>query len=208
MEGQAQLGSSPLARGTQNNRLSILLISGLIPARAGNTLLKKTPRGPPGAHPRSRGEHRPAISIWIPFRGSSPLARGTRKTAFKELSLIGLIPARAGNTRELQRRCAGARAHPRSRGEHIENPKARLPSPGSSPLARGTRKEALEVIQLTGLIPARAGNTQSPEQQFRSLRAHPRSRGEHQLLRRADSPSLGSSPLARGTRRSWHQPSH
>ena len=100
----------------------------------------------------------------------------------------------------MQRRCAGARAHPRSRGEHIENPKARLPSPGSSPLARGTRKEALEVIQLTGLIPARAGNTQSPEQQFRSLRAHPRSRGEHQLLRRADSPSLGSSPLARGTR--------
>ena len=50
-------GSSPLARGTLSGFAVGLLASGLIPARAGNTVYKSGLGGNYGAHPRSRGEH-------------------------------------------------------------------------------------------------------------------------------------------------------
>ena len=103
-------------------RLWLALVTGLIPARAGNTPGLAVHFVGEGAHPRSRGEHGNELVGGVPNRahprsrgehdqrlgmehwrkGSSPLARGT----LKELSLIvgtsGLIPARAGNTRPLQ----------------------------------------------------------------------------------------------------------
>ena len=50
-------GSSPLARGTPGNHRLRWTRPGLIPARAGNTVHGRSGRWPPGAHPRSRGEH-------------------------------------------------------------------------------------------------------------------------------------------------------
>ena len=54
---------------------------------------------------------------------------------------------------------------------------------------------------MPGLIPARAGNTPSPQGTVRSRWAHPRSRGEHLLLTVNALLAWGSSPLARGTPR-------
>ena len=71
------------------------------------------------------------------------------------------------------------RAHPRSRGEHLSVRFGDGLSLGSSPLARGTRKAALDKATLAGLIPARAGNTNNTEIYEFKDRAHPRSRGEH-----------------------------
>ena len=72
--------------------------SGLIPARAGNTLNVKSHGVAVGAHPRSRGEHFGGfLSVWV-VRGSSPLARGTLRWLLDNVVRPGLIPARAGNT--------------------------------------------------------------------------------------------------------------
>ncbi len=131
--------------------------------------------------------------------GSSPLARGTPAMWVDETFSLGLIPARAGNTSQQKPTRNRRGAHPRSRGEHPAKTAVAEPDPGSSPLARGTREgfscEALEV----GLIPARAGNTQSTGMSHRGRWAHPRSRGEHLAGRWRRRARSGSSPLARGT---------
>ena len=71
---------------------------------------------------------------------------------------------------------------------------------GSSPLARGTLRIIKVKANANRLIPARAGNTQSPSPSAAEPTAHPRSRGEHEKARTATAEVTGSSPLARGTR--------
>ena len=134
-------------------------------------------------------------------RGSSPLARGTRWPGFRQRLCQGLIPARAGNTKVTVKSDSEDRAHPRSRGEHPERRYRKAPKPGSSPLARGTHVARLVHPAARGLIPARAGNTFLIRRRRNGIGAHPRSRGEHRLATDSNGQYLGSSPLARGTRR-------
>ena len=91
--------------------------------------------------------------------GSSPLARGTLDRSNDHIAALGLIPARAGNTRALFGDVRPLRAHPRSRGEHAVLAGHCVFLPGSSPLARGTLPQRVEGLNAQGLIPARAGNT-------------------------------------------------
>ena len=134
-------GSSPLARGTPVPATDGLTEGGLIPARAGNTLHNLYLVMVPWAHPRSRGEHVPAVRFKLTGPGSSPLARGTL-VLFLPLGFpIGLIPARAGNTAGTLTRVAALGAHPRSRGEHRLVPYCMGLHLGSSPLARGTLQD-------------------------------------------------------------------
>ena len=173
---------------------------GLIPARAGNTLQPRHTRINTRAHPRSRGEHCPAPGRLAAVLGSSPLARGTLTAILRACGRVGLIPARAGNTGEKLYSSGVAGAHPRSRGEHIGAVYVSVSVVGSSPLARGTRFIPDALMQSSGLIPARAGNTRLIRSRVSEMRAHPRSRGEHSSRRLVIPSSLGSSPLARGTR--------
>ena len=152
-------GSSPLARGTHIELDHLNVVDGLIPARAGNTWESDTQRTPHGAHPRSRGEHGENFGITTLRKGSSPLARGTRRCKRIKSVKHGLIPARAGNTNHRRTHSYPARAHPRSRGEHTRRITDDDTQWGSSPLARGTRLAQTPDSRRTGLIPARAGNT-------------------------------------------------
>ena len=190
-----------------------------IPARAGNTAADGHPRGRSTVHPRSRGEHddnsalaqRRAVHprsrgehVWRTIqraarRGSSPLARGTR-SSIADLQCEGrFIPARAGNTAQGTPCWLEHAVHPRSRGEHRSTKKFPRPKYGSSPLARGTPDEQLDVVRVMRFIPARAGNTHFIPPRVRSYPVHPRSRGEHMRSALAASVWSGSSPLARGT---------
>ena len=90
-------------------------------------------------------------------------------------------------------------AHPRSRGEHISSSPIDTVIDGSSPLARGTRQDAVRESLRYRLIPARAGNTGTEATRFAITSAHPRSRGEHVLGTFCFLLGCGSSPLARGT---------
>ena len=172
-------GSSPLARGTLLASNQDGPTRGLIPARAGNTVYASWVPRKFRAHPRSRGEHM-LVSVGLSVvRGSSPLARGTQALAGDGGEPGGLIPARAGNTFLVTGLPPVPWAHPRSRGEHAACPSVGRVSPGSSPLARGTRRDIGLPGRFVGLIPARAGNTRKQILNIRSIRAHPRSRGEH-----------------------------
>ena len=118
--------------------------------------------------------------------GSSPLARGTHKASAAFSKTNGLIPARAGNTGEVEHYRVPFGAHPRSRGEHGLKMASGEPQAGSSP--------------------ARAGNTLALARVVKLWRAHPRSRGEHVRYELLKVQQPGSSPLARGTRHPFFMP--
>ena len=69
---------------------------------------------------------------------------------------------------------------------------------GSSPLARGLRREGQRGCDGGRIIPARAGFTRARPRAWRRLPDHPRSRGVYALGRVWTENPVGSSPLARG----------
>ena len=192
------LGSSPHARGAQLQRVPRRARRGIIPACAGSTY--RTPRcmGPRRDHPRMRGEHpstaRPAPTL----SGSSPHARGARAARPCASSSCRIIPACAGSTRELLRRVAGVRDHPRMRGEHRPEELRGQWAQGSSPHARGAPLPAPGRHLLPGIIPACAGSTVIASSVRLRGWDHPRMRGEHSISASVYGPPLGSSPHARG----------
>ena len=153
------MGSSPLARGALLRPEAAETDNGLIPARAGSTIVWQACQPVARAHPRSRGEHFLGGDFDTRRWGSSPLARGAPALADMLSPYIGLIPARAGSTPTQPHAGRAVRAHPRSRGEHSITDGATTTSLGSSPLARGALIEHPFYSVAGGLIPARAGST-------------------------------------------------
>ena len=218
----ARTGSSPLARGTRmSGRLAVAPVR-FIPARAGNTGWGGTGAAGSAVHPRSRGEHSTAAALGLELTGSSPLARGTPHARRRQRRCLRFIPARAGNTCPLvPAHCAASGSSPLARGTLLRPrrwPGARRFIParagntpgdggragvddGSSPLARGTRAVADGGGVPRRFIPARAGNTRPSILRVVRGPVHPRSRGEHLHDLRGAEVGIGSSPLARGTRR-------
>ena len=150
----------------------------IIPALAGNTRSRPGRAGEAGDHPRSRGEYGTGAQAADLARGSSPLSRGIPRWAASSAAVVGIIPALAGNTHQVQHR--------------------RSETDGSSPLSRGIPDPAAMVTDRTWIIPALAGNTSGHMILTRLTTDHPRSRGEY---RSHVAPSIGhngSSPLSRG----------
>ena len=94
----------------------------------------------------------------------------------------------------------GSGAHPRSRGENKQARATAMAQEGSSPLTRGKRRLSQFMAIRCRLIPAHAGKTDNHGCIRIGGRAHPRSRGENDLIRVAGYLSVGSSPLTRGKR--------
>ena len=152
-----RIGSSPLARGLQRVRVGGELPDRIIPARAGFTSRGDGHEGPRRDHPRSRGVYRWGRSAHGDLSGSSPLARGLRIDLVPTLLEVGIIPARAGFTEVYGRVRGSARDHPRSRGVYVTNQLLSDAPAGSSPLARGLRREGRRDRHGGRIIPARAG---------------------------------------------------
>ena len=91
-------GSSPLARGLPGVDVRYLERTRIIPARAGFTDPMSRPSATVRDHPRSRGVYHDTDGPTVLVNGSSPLARGLQRAAYRERTAKGIIPARAGFT--------------------------------------------------------------------------------------------------------------
>ena len=174
------VGSSPLARGLLRGGGFPGHPRGIIPARAGFT--SRLRAHPPGDqdHPRSRGVYVWGLESDAAAAGSSPLARGLLQGGCRRAACHRIIPARAGFTLLVPLYTPAGGDHPRSRGVYGGAAASAIMGGGSSPLARGLRRQAPPGRQGHGIIPARAGFTVV---HVRGSEARP-----------------GSSPLARGLR--------
>ena len=112
-------GSPPLARGIPMFLSQISQSNGITPARAGNTQILSQKILLNWDHPRSRGEYPFLPPPDIYYRGSPPLARGIPSCKASRIFLIGITPARAGNTHSPSYFYFWAGDHPRSRGEYL-----------------------------------------------------------------------------------------
>ena len=97
------VGSSPLARGLLDDEVELRGHVRIIPARAGFTPLRPPSRAGAGDHPRSRGVYPAVVRAVDEIDGSSPLARGLLYATALNVTTGGIIPARAGFTRESAR---------------------------------------------------------------------------------------------------------
>ncbi len=174
-------GSSPRMRGTPNENRRLTVTGRLIPAHAGNTVMRRCGMATTPAHPRACGEHRfQPLGIGA-VAGSSPRMRGTRDPLQLHPDPARLIPAHAGNTNALARRLPASAAHPRACGEHSLTPPRRIFAPGSSPRMRGTPEPMHSSLASGRLIPAHAGNTRGRTAAAGRHAAHPRACGEHTI---------------------------
>ena len=93
-------GSSPLARGLRRGQAARSGRRGIIPARAGFTRGGRCRGRARRDHPRSRGVYLTAFYAYVGLGGSSPLARGLPFSYSQPILTRGIIPARAGFTRQ------------------------------------------------------------------------------------------------------------
>ena len=134
----AVVGSSPRMRGTRIGDSVDEASDGIIPAYAGNTLLRISYLATIWDHPRVCGEHLKAAAKTETSKGSSPRMRGTQRRWRWSAYRAGIIPAYAGNTPAKNFLTVSLRDHPRVCGEHTVNGSMLGRSMGSSPRMRGT----------------------------------------------------------------------
>ena len=192
------VGSSPLARGLRARQHLSVEVPGIIPARAGFTAPRRSSSARSADHPRSRGVYSFEKYTGYVWCGSSPLARGLHSEETGSSLPERIIPARAGFTRYVSKEDFRFEDHPRSRGVYSLPPRKSRESQGSSPLARGLRKDARGGAQSVGIIPARAGFTLASFLGSVRWPDHPRSRGVYLGCAGSARAGDGSSPLARG----------
>ncbi len=170
--------SSPLAQGTRPIHRHLPKRGRFIPACPWSTRRRSSRDSGSSVHPRASGEHKPKISPYWHFDGSSPSARGTPSLTGSGRPNRRFTPACAGNTyRRPSCRCAPV-VQPRPRREHQYLARYDGGAYGSSPSTRGQRRHQWLVLPHRRFIPQR---------------------GEHSARRSMTTISPGSSPPARGT---------
>ena len=170
-----------------------------IPACAGNTTAPHTTSAFSPVHPRVRGEHEVGRKAILQLVGSSPRARGTRRSHRACPRASPVHPRVRGEHNHAGVEQTPYHGSSRVRGEHVSRRDSGINVAGSSPRARGTHLVDVELIGQHRFIPACAGNTgwRSPAAPTKSV--HPRVRGEHEEVHPMLEADDGSSPRARGT---------
>ena len=191
-------GSSPRMRGAPTARDAISGAHRIIPAYAGST----GRQGPASIrrrdHPRVCGEHTNNRTACKRRAGSSPRMRGALVCVLVHVSVVGIIPAYAGSTRNQSRGRTFYRDHPRVCGEHSAEHIAALAEQGSSPRMRGAPGPRRSSGKVTGIIPAYAGSTTKLFFRPSTCGDHPRVCGEHPTATVSECVERGSSPRMRG----------
>ena len=113
-------GSSPHVRGARRLHRLLRRRPGIIPACAGSTMATVILLTNWRDHPRMCGEHADNSSMTFNSEGSSPHVRGALAVELNFYISVGIIPACAGSTLNLDTANISIRDHPRMCGEHVE----------------------------------------------------------------------------------------
>ena len=136
-----------------------IIVFGITPACAGNTLLLRNfPRNFED-HPRLCGEYRKSTQVICHGTGSPPPVRGILFIPHFPYRIIRITPACAGNTLRPWENCYKLKDHPRLCGEYPAESSLVLCYPGSPPPVRGILKRFLDYWITSRITPACAGNT-------------------------------------------------
>ena len=114
-------GSSPRMRGALDPSSQQHQPGRIIPADAGSTAAFRIRSAAMGDHPRGCGEHIANVLKKNDISGSSPRMRGALRLAFRQLRVLGIIPADAGSTKTKQLNQRPSEDHPRGCGEHYND---------------------------------------------------------------------------------------
>ena len=174
--------------------------TGITPACAGKTGMRRRRHTGSTDHPRMRGEDLRYVAISGTKEGSPPHARGRLYDRALTGSATRITPACAGKTAPIASHVDGYRDHPRMRGEDIDGGVAFEMDYGSPPHARGRRVEDDFHAATCRITPACAGKTSNARGWRSRDRDHPRMRGEDACTTVARRCSAGSPPHARGRR--------
>ncbi|VEG74726.1 Domain of uncharacterised function (DUF2825) [Actinomyces slackii] len=145
-----------------------------------------------------RGVYVRMVLIALRSSGSSPRARGLLCDLADGGQGVRIIPACAGFTKSTRSPRASPADHPRVRGvyrrlaERLDHPD------GSSPRARGLRRQRRQGDGPGGIIPACAGFTPASCTPPAVRSDHPRVRGVYYIGHQPRPRRKGSSPRARG----------
>ena len=171
-------GSSPRMRGTLHGGSSSRSLRRIIPAHAGNSAPTISNPAPTSDHPRACGElDCRALNIRI-VTGSSPRMRGTLQLTRVNDTYTRIIPAHAGNSEPVIDASAQPTDHPRACGELAQFSAELDTDRGSSPRMRGTQCPDPIFLAAVRIIPAHAGNSQTPQRRPSCCSDHPRACGE------------------------------
>ena len=151
-------------------------------------------------HPRTCGANANVEPASYDVTGSSPHMRGKPLRSPMRLMQFRIIPAHAGQTRQV----CGAREetvdHPRTCGANQTMRLLNWKKSGSSPHMRGKLADRVLLRGLDRIIPAHAGQTVVPSSPLNLATDHPRTCGANISVFGTSSSNAGSSPHMRGKR--------
>ena len=195
------IGPSPRVRGSPERNLQSGLWGGTIPACAGEPMAWLRSRPALGDHPRVCGGAADA-NHWAGVRaGPSPRVRGSPFDGEQPVLPPGPIPACAGEPSRTGVSVQRSRDHPRVCGGANNVFFARSPISGPFPRVRGSPSRILLSGELSGTIPACAGEPPRLLSVKGDHRDHPRVCGGADLCGSLGMALDGPSPRVRGSRR-------
>ena len=196
-------GLSPRVRGNQQQQPVDGLVSGSIPACAGEPGRRPRRRGRSRVYPRVCGGTAPPACPSTPWCGLSPRVRGNPRGAGGSIGCQGSIPACAGEPPTVE--CSGrrTRVYPRVWGGTFWAAVCAAPWLGLSPRVRGNRLPASHAAVRSRSIPACAGEPRCATGCSPTSTVYPRVCGGTRRTPALARHARGLSPRVRGN--PWRQ---
>ena len=160
--GLSRVGLSPRMRGNRYSSASSSDTKGSIPAHAGEPGNATEAALQAGVYPRACGGTLQKRSGRSPLKGLSPRMRGNQSSRLFGGGFFGSIPAHAGEPSELETGKKEPRVYPRACGGTFSVVSSNSSAAGLSPRMRGNLRTWLSHGQISGSIPAHAGEPKAP----------------------------------------------
>ena len=200
------LRSIPAQAGEPPSSPAATVVSRVYPRAGGGTVIDAaTSPAPQGLSPRRRGTRKAQTRLTL-NSGLSPRRRGNPVGERHPLVVLGSIPAQAGEPCRCGVRKPCSRVYPRAGGGTDTERRNADGRGGLSPRRRGNQRNWERTFQITGSIPAQAGEPASVLATRSRKRVYPRAGGGTVSAQTRLSLNSGLSPRRRGNRRGSGRP--